>query len=279
MLTVVKGLTVTIAAACVTLLTACGGSNDRPPQESSQVALPLNDTGVSHCGSDVDVFSVAPLVGCDLSHYSAQDAEVGRDFQAASGLLEKQGGGAAGFDFVKLDESGVALVDQHLTWDASNSAALGAQWACVEDKHTGLIWEVKHSSAEHPRYGGNTYSWYSDDMHTNGGESGSQDGGECSEGRCDSAGYIALINAAALCGYDDWRLPTTTEFLTIGHLGRGDPSIDVAYFPNTLGLRHWSAQTYQKTPFLAWYMYFSDGSVSFTGKGDPSYLRLVRGGL
>ena len=259
-------------------LGACGGSQT-PPVAPDPVPLPLNDTGVSHCGSDAEVFFVDPLVGCNLSHYQVQDAEVGRDFQAASGALQKRGGGAAGFDFVKVSETGAVLVDQGREWDAAGSAALGSQWACVEDNHTGLTWEVKHSSQDHPRYGGNTYSWFSDNALTNGGELGSQSGGDCSEGRCDSAGYITLINAARLCGYDDWRLPSTTEFLTIVHLGRGDPSIDTAYFPNTLGLRHWTAQTYQKTPLLAWYMYFSDGSISFTGKGDPSYLRLVRGGL
>jgi hypothetical protein len=58
-----------------------------------------------------------------------------------------------------------------------------------------------------------------------------------------SIGYVAAVNASALCGYTNWRLPTKTELLTInkvangglGNFGSGG-GIDgdvMAWFPNT----------------------------------------------
>ncbi len=64
----------------------------------------------------------------------------------------------------------------------SNGASLSASaptWACVQDNVTGLTWEVK-------TYDGglqdkdHTYSWYSDNNTANGGDPGTQNGGNCS---------------------------------------------------------------------------------------------------
>jgi len=51
--------------------------------------------------------------------------------------------------------------------------------------------------------------------------------------RCDTEKFVADVNAAALCGYNDWRMPTRRELLTLVHAGTWNPSIDATYFPNT----------------------------------------------
>ncbi|MBE8127142.1 hypothetical protein IC627_21570 [Photobacterium damselae subsp. piscicida] len=47
--------------------------------------------------------------------------------------------GIKGFNFVKLDKNGQELADN------------ATDWRCVEDKNTGLIWEVKVDDPSSPR--------------------------------------------------------------------------------------------------------------------------------
>lgn len=250
-------------------LFGCGGSHDMPP--TGENFGPLNDTGRTQCANLAEA-----NLPCSLEEFPGQDAQYGRDAAAANGTLVKQGGGAAGFDFSKLGESGEPLAVQDASWSEDGLEQAGTMWSCVKDHTTGLVWEVKHSSPEHPRYGLNTYSWYNTSAQENGGLAGVMDAGECNHGRCDTEGYVEYLNNVALCGYSDWRMPTVEEIYSIGHQGRVDPAIDVEYFPNTLGLRHWTANSSAAVPQLAWYMYFSDASISYTDKSNKSYVRLVR---
>lgn len=265
--------------APIVALISCGGGGISSSSVSSQAsslssaARSLNDTGALECGAAQTV-AEPTVLGCEGVRYLAQDAEVGRDFQAFKAELTKRGAGDAGFDFIKLDVHGEALGNQTAKWQEGGNEQDGTHWSCVLDAQTGLMWEVKSRSVDHFRYGGNTYSWF--DERLTGIAQGTADAGDCNHDACDTAGFIKAVNESALCDYQDWRLPTVTEFLSIGHFGKQDPAIDGDTFPNTFGLRHWTSQTYVAVPLLAWYMYFSDGSVSFTGKGDPSYLRLVR---
>lgn len=261
-------------------LVSCGGGGARSSassQASSEPVAhhPLNDTGVGECASEQAITQLTAF-GCVGARQLRQDAEVGRDFAAFTGELDKRGAGEAGFDFIKLNVVGDPLDDQSLQWRDEGSELANTQWSCVHDARTGLTWEVKQPATDHLRYAGNTYSWFNEQLA--GIAQGTADAGDCNHAVCDTAGYLKAVNDSALCGYQDWRLPSVTEFLSIGHFGRSDPAIDVSLFPNTFGLRHWTSQTYVEVPLLAWYMYFSDGSISYTGKGDPSYLRLVRGG-
>lgn len=270
---------IAVLLASLFSLIACGGGGVSTSSTSSQTSSlssaerPLNDTGAMECGA-AQTLAEPTVLGCEGERYLAQDAEIGRDFQAFKGELTKRGTGDTGFDFIKLDARGEALGNQAAKWQDGGNERDGSNWSCVLDARTGLMWEVKKTATDHFRYGGNTYSWFDEDLA--GIAQGTADAGDCNHDACDTAGFIKAVNESALCGYQDWRLPTVTEFLSIGHFGNEDPAIDSQIFPNTFGLRHWTSQTYAAVPLLAWYMYFSDGSVSFTGKGDPSYLRLVR---
>lgn len=123
-------------------------------------------------------------------------------------------------------------------------------WACVRDNATGLIWEVKTAANQH-----DTYSW--DDA---------------------SRVFTAAVNAAELCGYADWRLPTQHELISIIDFGTRNPAIDRDFFPNTVSNFYWSADTFAPIPTRAWTIDFFSGAADAFGKPNEFRVRLVRGG-
>lgn len=240
----------------------------------------LNDSGQSLC------YNGSALVACDAANtgdgttYPRQDGRYGRDAAATAGALTKIGGGAAGFDFTKIANNGTELPE---------SATLGPnqnQWGCTRDNTTGLTWEVKVNDNSQLRHQGHTYTWYSTDTTTNGGDAGGVGSNTCGgtlsgySNQCNTANYIAAVNAApGLCGFTDWRLPTIRELQTLVHYGALNPAIDPTYFPNTVASDFWSASSYGPIPANAWSVTFNDGSVY---AGDKTFyvfpVRLVRGG-
>lgn len=220
------------------------------PSEDSDIKPPpigatakLNDTGIDWCAND----SSNNLV-CPVSGYEGQDGEYGRDALARSGQLAKVGGGAAGFDFTKLDASGNALPET------------ASEWSCVRDNHTGLMWEVKTDDGG-LRDKDNTYSWYNPDNNTNGGSAGTQNGGSCAGSDCDTYAFVQAVNSQGLCGINDWRMPTRLELMSIVHNGVVYPSIDTAYFPNTLSRWFWSSTPNSNSSDGVWQVSFEHGSV------------------
>ncbi len=173
---------------------------------------PLNDTGITGCVA-IEGGGDNTYIPCPVEGFPGQDGEHGRD----AATLTKTGSGVAGFDFTKLDADG-----QPLSADAT-------EWHCVRDNHTGLIWEVKtHDGGLRDQ--SHTYSWFNPDNSINGGDSGVQDTGWCAGSACDTHAYTLAVNAAGLCGANDWRLPTVNELLSIVHNGRTSPAIDTDYF-------------------------------------------------
>jgi len=95
------------------------------------------------------------------------------------------------------------------------------EWVAIQDKETGLMWEVKTND------GGlqdskNTYTWYDPD----GDEVGKENGGHCQGCRCDTAAYVEAINKMQLAGANNWRLSTIDELEGLLKL------IDKRYFPH-----------------------------------------------
>lgn len=195
----------------------------------------LNDTGVTICSD-----STSRSQSCPLADYPGQDGEHGRDVTALDNV-----DGIAGFSFTKLDANG----------DAVNTDV--TEWSCVEDKVTGLIWEVKSNDGG-LRDSDSTYSWYETNTSINGGHEGSEDGGVCSGSKCDTRDYVSTVNINGLCGASDWRLPTREELRSIVyHGGAGRYVIDKDYFKNTFGV-YWTSSTYSKNPERAWTIDFTD---------------------
>jgi len=231
--------------------------------------ITLNDTGITICANETSSDLPCPQVS-----HPGQDAEYGRDAQALAGTLFKVGDGNAGFDFTKLDSNGNPLPDQTVAYTTT-------PWSCVRDNHTGLEWEVKSTDGG-LRDWFHTYTWYNSTGNNDGGGPGVANGGSCADStNCDTEKYVAAINAIALCGYSDWRLPTVNELATIvdSSIPSPGPTIDRNYFPNTRSaLGYWTATPHLLGPEYAWMVDFSSGSIDGNYKNAGAYVRLVRGG-
>ncbi|HEY6529629.1 MAG TPA: DUF1566 domain-containing protein [Cellvibrionaceae bacterium] len=258
-----------LSLVLITALVGCSGGAKTP---SYAVNGQLNDTGSMLCTSTDQVQQT-----CPQQNLPGQDAQSGRDAKVAS--LKKLGGGVAGFDWTKLDKTGKPLLKQDLAWADEGSESAASRWSCVQDNVTGLIWEIKETDPNHPRYFGHTYSWWMASEQLNGGFAWHTSPGVCSGVTpCETQAYVDWVNQQGLCGYNDWRLPSIRELVSIAVLSSEIPAFDKNYFADTVKPRFFTNQTYASDPSRVWYVYFSDGSVSSTGKSDASYVRLVRGG-
>ena len=228
---------------------------------------PQNDTGITRCGNadnnDLD---------CPQADFPGQDAEYGRDV-----THNDDSDGHAGFSFTKICNSGEAAGEGNCPADP----ALGSgdnEWGCTRDNVTDLMWEVK-TDDDGLRDKDNTYTWYNSDSNTNGGDAGTENGGTCPDvGNCDTEKYAVSVNAVGLCGYNDWRMPSLSELLSIVHSGANNPAIDTVYFPGTISSRYWTASTYSGSSNDAWIVRFGAGSSAGNNKFGYDSVRLVRMG-
>ncbi len=161
--------------------------------------------------------------------------------------------------YTKLDAQGYSLPDS------------ATEWAMVQDKVTGLVWETKTDDGSiHDK--DNTYTWYDGDSETNGGDAGTNGEGT------DTEDFINTLNAEKFGGYSDWRLPTIKELTSVIDFGKIYPSINTEYFPNTVLFDYWSSTTNVSDIGRAWCVGFSLGLVGYNkNKSEAYYMRAVRG--
>lgn len=131
--------------------------------------------------------------------------------------------------------------------DGRDVPALSGPWACVEDKKTGLLWEVK-SQNENIQFASSTYSWRV-------GQQGVAKGGACARDQagmpwveydgCDTEDLIQRLNEVKLCGSNNWRLPSSQELRTImfKHGFPGEQMMPFSVLPRIVYAPYWTADT------------------------------------
>ena len=204
----------------------------------------FNDTGVTANQCYQDFYDV--LVACNsaaaIALYPAQDGMIGRDVGATNGNTD----GKLGFSF---------------------SSVSGG---CVQDNNTGLMWEVKTTD-------GGLRDWTK--VYTN--YSAVYNPASLYGTATDASGFVTAVNAATLCGFGDWRLPTRDELQSIVDYGVATPgpTVDATWFPNTQGDVFWSASPYVVFSPYAWLVSFGNGYVyGQYYRYLTYYVRLVRAG-
>ena len=132
-----------------------------------------------------------------------------------------------------------------------------ADFQCTRDNVTGLLWEGKAAAGAGLHDGTRTYAY------------------------ADLAALVAAVNAQALCGFSDWRLPTPDELASVVDAGTATtPTIDTAFFPNQQAARYWTSTSYRDGVGQdAWFVDFATGTVAVDNKTRTFAARLVtRGG-
>jgi len=238
-----------------------------------------NDSGQGQCYD-----AAGTVQSCALPAYRGEDGQHGRDAAAADGVLVKLGGGDGGFDFTKIANNGSAVPPATVLGTAP------ASWACTRDNHTGLLWEIKVANQASPRHYEWGFHWYQPDPEHDGGDPGEPGGVELGCGftlTCNTQAYVDYVNAQALCGRTDWRLPSLDELQDLADFGRSmfeDGALDPVYFADGGPFRGfnggWTADTgHEPGREFAYGINFADGTASTFPKGGLTAIRLVSGAL
>jgi hypothetical protein len=171
---------------------------------------------------------------------------------------------------IALNPKQDGMVGRDVTSPSNTDGKLGFSYStvgiyskeeCVKDNITGLIWEGKPTTGL--RAAGNSY--------TNLGDNSAND----------ASTYVSAVNAAKLCGYSDWRLPTADELqgLVDYSVAYPRPTIDATWFPNTQQYAYWTGTRYASDARFAWAVDFDYGFV-YNGHNRyyyaSSHVRLVR---
>lgn len=252
----------------------------------------LNDTGVQYA-----ISTTTHLSSCTAGDLTSteQDCNHGRD---SDSRVNAATDGVAGFSFTKINSQGSGLKADADDWD------------CVLDNVTGLMWQVKRngdgaqgrSVSSDLHDADDQFTWYSSSV--NSAYAGLSDGSTVSginantcydyssSSLCNTEAYTARVNAARLCGYNNWRLPSAREFLSIVSYNsrianNSTIALDASYFPlgtSSLPSRYWTSSHYYPETNHAWVVDLRDnsangqnmGRLTHVSKNQPHGVILVR---
>ena len=235
----------------------------------------LNDTGIQY-GGDYPKGINSSCEGTITSENTDEDIAgnilVQQDCATGISATDKAINGDV-FSYVKIDQKGQELKNE------------ATEWHCVLDQVSGLMWEVKNTSEDNLHFYEDKFTWYSSNKKTNGGNIGNwnSDGSQCHgyvKGDpityCHIEQFADRVNKQGLCGFDDWRVPTSTELTSVINFGQTEPAINETYFPNTLDNFYWTNNPASGSDIQAWAINFHFGNSSPIRKTDLKPVRLVR---
>tara|TARA_Y100001956_G_scaffold75708_1_gene83916 strand:+ start:701 stop:2329 length:1629 start_codon:yes stop_codon:yes gene_type:complete len=296
-------------------MVSSGNTNIDPAGSTLSFYIPgdkeINDTGFStYSNGAVHDLTTEP------SGYPDQDASYGLDQQDGS----DHSNGEHGFVFTKRDYSGNVLANNATSWACVRDERTGMYieakqqpidlpsqsdidtWleAYSEDaENNPYPWEGESGQWRSAAY---VYTWHDSQSSTNGGNLGHKNEELLADGpisaqcaystessgnrRCDSEAYLANLNAFAICGITDWRLPSPVEARSIVNYNVGieDPTTE-NYFPYMKGANVGGSATTILTRSSsvngsgsAWCMDTQTGQVKLCNKGTYQGVIAVSGG-
>ncbi len=156
--------------------------------------------------------------------------------------------------YTKLGLGGAELPDDALHIDE------GGPWIMTRDNVTGLVWELKTSANRNDKY-----TW-SDAQNV----------------------FAAALNNSNFGGFNDWRVPTVKELISLVDASTYEPALDKDRFPKTgfsVNLSGFMSEYWTSTSDAAdttkygWTINFNIGRTSSSFyKTNSYYVRAVRGG-
>jgi Protein of unknown function (DUF1566) len=220
----------------------------------------LTDTGITaaqcyELGSNV-------LVACNspgaLSLNNSQDGMLGEDVSNNNPV-----DGRLGFTYALVPKAG-----------GGNNAITD----CVKDKASGLIWEG--GAIGGLRDVGRTFSNFDDAT-----KAQKYDGSQWImptqaevDAPSNSIGYKNAVNATALCGFTDWRLPVPEELEALLDFGAifPAPAIDYSWFRDARSGYYWASVPDVQD---GWLVSFNNIASQRNSRWGTHHVRLVRGPL
>lgn len=176
-------------------------------------------------------------------------------------------------NLIKLDTAGAEL------------AASANEWSCVSDSNSGLIWERKAENGKrwwNARFT-NTTNMGSEPPTAARGICHYPGGGSdlVMDESCHTEAYVGYVNGLALCGHDDWRVPTLDEVQTILHSVLPSPYFNTVFFPYPEMYNVWTGTPDVANPggqAMRFYLLHAISPVS-QARSTPMAVQLVRGQL
>ncbi|HMS25864.1 MAG TPA: DUF1566 domain-containing protein [Burkholderiaceae bacterium] len=167
--------------------------------------------------------------------------------------------------------------------DSANMAQYYDKTECVRDNTTGLIWQGQTGAGTGLRANDQFKSNYDSTtalQKYNGSVFVAPTQADI-DAITNSIGFKNAVNTSNLCGSSAWRLPTKDELLVLVKDSEF-PTIDNAWFPNTLDSRYyWTSTPFAGVDYNAWFVWFNHANALEGGRGGfgsefDGLVRLVR---
>ena len=280
----VARLTVTSAPVFASNLPAALSVNARELATFSVTAVGTAPLAYQWMKATVLNASPVAIEGATSSSYTIPMADLA-DSGAKFSVVVSNTHGTVTSDSAKLTVNRYSLV-------ANASGGFYEKTECVKDNSTGLIWEGKTandpsaivvygqesnptylaavSAARTARAGNATYTHYYGQGTDQKGPGSSASAAEISD-PSNSMGHVNKVNTLELCGFTDWRIPTTLELKEPNNAW--DLWHDKTWFPNTASIGYWTSTP---VPPAGGYTYLWSGQYVIFSNDNPTNFSQLR---